>query len=280
MNQSRYLPKGFVSSLSKQETNLVNTVAEIAYKRRAAGLPAISRIHSFCLQILKLAAYYTQVKENQKQAANRSPALKKVSRACLDLQVALQAVDPGGIVALMHAANRRNGEAVEFFPKHASICSTHSALVEWLKTQGLENLQKAAVSLTGSRSRGRQPQIAERWTSLEFVRLCHSQGWSNVQVANGGSESKKALHPAPSDAVICLAAVFEVAGASSTHSLTLANTALRSLRKGTQHVVLHTYGPEADAFEEYEQYEISLKASVSESIKLLAELPNFIQKGD
>jgi ATP-dependent exoDNAse (exonuclease V) beta subunit len=60
MNQSRYLPNGFVSSLSKQETKLVNTVAEIAYKRRAAGLPAIGRIHSFCLQILKLAADYQE----------------------------------------------------------------------------------------------------------------------------------------------------------------------------------------------------------------------------
>ena len=46
-----------------------------------------------------------------------------------------------------------------------------------------------------------------------------------------------------------------------------------------QHAVIHTYGTEENAYEECEHYEISLKTSVSDSLKLLAELPNFIPKG-
>jgi len=65
MKQPRYLPNGFASSLSKQEAKLINTVVGIAYKRREAALPTISRLQPFCLQILKLAADYTRLKEHQ-----------------------------------------------------------------------------------------------------------------------------------------------------------------------------------------------------------------------
>lgn len=279
MNEPRYLPEGFASSLSKQEAKLINTVAGIAYKRREAGLPTISQLQPFCMQILKLAADYTRLKEHEKLKEARGPALQNIVRACSDLQIALQALDPDGIEALIHITNRHSGETDEILRQHCSTPSPHLSLMERLQVQKLEAIQKAAIGASSARSRGRQSHNAERWTSLEFVRLCHSQGWSNVQVANGGSESKNKQLPVPSDAVICLAAIFEFSGTPSTRSLTQANTALRSLRKMAQHAVIHTYGTEENAYEECEHYEISLKTSVSDSLKLLAELPNFIPKG-
>ena len=278
MNQSRYLPSGFVSSLSEQETKMVNTAADIAYKRRSAGLPSITRIYPFCLKLLELSDGYMRLKKDQERAIALAPLLKEVSRASLDLRSALQAIDQCGIEALGDALDRRNLDGGDTTQRDIRLPSSDSTLVSWLQTQGLEDLQKAAAGMTAPRGRGRQLQAQEQWASLEFVRLCHSHGWTNVKVANGGSESKMAPRPEPSDAVICLAAVFEVAGISSIRSLTLANTALRSLRKGMEHVVLHTYGTEADAYEEHEHYNISLKASVSESLKLLSALPNFIPK--
>lgn len=280
MNQSRYLPSGFVSSLSEQETKMVNTVADIAYKRRSAGLPSITRIYPFCLKLLELADGYMRLKKDHERTTALAPLLNDVSRASLNLRSALQAVDQCGIEALGRAFDRRNLDEGDTTQRDVRMPSSDSTLVSWLQTQGLEDLQKAAASMTAPRSRGRQLQAQEQWASLEFVRLCHSHGWSNVKVANGGSESKMAPRSEPSDAVICLAAVLEVAGTSSTRSLTLANTALRSLRKGMGHVVLHTYGTEADAYEEHEHYDISLKASMGESLKLLSALPNFIPKGD
>ncbi|OBS41369.1 hypothetical protein A9K79_00490 [Pseudomonas syringae pv. syringae] len=278
MNQSRYLPSGFVSSLSELETRMVNTAADIAYKRRSAGLPSITRIYPFCLKLLELADGYMRLKKDHERATALAPLLKDVSRACLNLRSALQAVDQCGNEALGHAIHRRNREEEDTIQREIWVPSSHSTLVSWLQTQGLEDLQRAADSMTAPRRRGRQLQAQERWASLEFARLCHSHGWSSLQVANGGSERKMATHPEPSDAVVCLAAVFEAAGTTSARSLTLANTALRSLRKGTEHVVLHTYGTEADAYEEHEHYDISLKASMSESLKLLSALPNFIPK--
>ena len=277
MNRSAYLPNGFVSSLSEQEIKLVNTLAEIAYKRRAAGLQVFSRTQSFCLLALNLATDYKDLKRKLTHETVRGPALTKISRACSDLQLALQAIDQHAIEALRRAIISRNID--DIFDEYSPLSSTHVESLEWLQARGLDEMQKAAASLALSRSRGRQAHTAERWASLEFVRLCHSEGWTNVQVANGGSENKNAQYSVPSDAVICLAAVFEISGTSPARSLSLANTALRSLRQVTQHVVLHRYGPEEDAYEEYEQYEISLKTCVSDSIKLLAELPNFIPKG-
>lgn len=278
MKQPWYLPNGFASSLSKQEAKLINTVAAIAYKRREAGLPTISRLKPFCLEILKLAADYTQLKEHLDLKAARAPALQNIARACSDLQIALQALDPDGIEALIQITNPYNGETEESLRQDSSTLLPHLSLMERLQIQKLEAIQDATKSASSFRSRGRQSQTAERWTSLEFVRLCHSQGWSNVQVANGGSERKNKQLPVPSDAVICLAAIFEFSGTPSARSFTHANTALRSLRKITQHAVVHTYGTAEDAYEECEHYEISLKTSVSDSLKLLAELPNFIPK--
>ncbi|CZT27366.1 MULTISPECIES: hypothetical protein [Pseudomonas] len=282
MRQTQYLPYGFVSSLSKPEAKLINTVAGIAYKRREAGLPTINRLQPFCMEILKLAADYTQQKKHQDLKAARAPALKNIARACSDLQIALQALDPDGIEALIHATNRYSMEHEDRLRQPPSNSSPQLSLLERLQIQKLEAVQKATVdaSSTRSRGRGRQPQTAERWTSLEFVRLCHSQGWSNVQVANGGSESKNKRLPVPSDAVICLAAIFEFSATPSARSITHANTALRSLRKIAPHAVIHTYGTGENAYEECEHYDISLKASVSDSQKLLAELPNFIPKED
>ncbi|WP_122390108.1 hypothetical protein, partial [Pseudomonas amygdali] len=257
MKQPWYLLNGFASSLSKQEAKLISTVAGIAYKRREAGLPTISRLKPFCLEILKLAADYTQLKEHLDLKAARAPALKKIARACSDLQIALQALDPDGIEALIQITNRYNGETEERLRQDSSTLSTHLSLMERLQIQKLEAIQRAATGASSARSRGRQSQEAERWTSLEFVRLCHSLGWSNVQVANGGSESKNKRLPVPSDAVICLAAIFEFSGIPSARSLTHANTALRSLRKMTPHAVVHTYGTEEDAYEECEYYDCS-----------------------
>ncbi|PIO95217.1 hypothetical protein CBI55_06995 [Pseudomonas syringae] len=280
MRPTQYLPYGFVSSLSKQEAKLINTVAGIAYKRREAGLPTIKRLQPFCMEILKLAADYTQQKKHQDLKAARVPTLKNIARACSDLQIALQALDPDGIEALIHATNGYSMEDEDRLRQPPSNSSPQLSLLERLQIQKLEAVQKATVDASSARSRGRQPQTAERWTSLEFVRLCHSQGWSNVQVANGGSESKNKRLPVPSDAVICLAAIFEFSATPSARSITHANTALRSLRKIAPHAVIHTYGTEENAYEECEHYDISLKASVSDSQKLLAELPNFIPKED
>ncbi|WP_122669466.1 hypothetical protein [Pseudomonas viridiflava] len=278
MNEPRYLPEGFASSLGKQEAKLINTVAGIAYKRREAGLPTIGKLQPFCMQILKLAADYTRLKEHEKLKQARGPALQNIARACSDLKIALQTLDPDGIEALIHIINRHSGDTEEPLRQHCLTPSPHLSIMERLQIQELEAIQKAAIGASSARSRGRRSQAAEQWTSLEFVRLCHSMGWSNVQVANGGSESKNKRLPVPSDAVICLAAIFEFSGTPSARSLTHANTALRSLRKITPHAVIHTYGTEENAYEECEHYEISLQTSVSDSSKLLAKLPNFIPK--
>jgi len=91
----------------------------------------------------------------------------------------------------MPLTNRYNGETDKILRQHSSIPSPHSSLMEWLKIQRLGAIQKATEGGSSTRSSGRPALTAERWTSLEFVRLCHSQGWSNVQMANSGSESQK-----------------------------------------------------------------------------------------
>lgn len=150
---------------------------------------------------------------------------------------------------------------------------------QMLKWQDLRWLEQGARRQCAPRRRGRPENTAERWAARRFVFLCHKHGWSPVRVAHNGSERQQG-DPQPSDAVICLAAIFVAGGANEIQAMSLALSALKQLR----HTFTILEGPDGPFdgvhnSEEDIRYTVSLKELIRDADNNLGDVPNFIPEG-
>lgn len=146
--------------------------------------------------------------------------------------------------------------------------------------QDLRWVEQGAKRLSPPRKRGRPGSIAERWAARQFVFLCHKHGWSPVRLAHSGTE-KQQDNPQPSDAVICLAAIFVAGGEHEVSAKSAALSALKPLREKFTFLECpaglfdHPYlDPEPN------EYTVSLKEMTADRYQGIGQLPDFTQKNE
>ena len=246
-----------------------------------------ARRKAFTAAAFDLAQRYMQLRLQAQDAENRRRRFEAVAQAAQQLRFAMEGLSQSEVEALEREQRTTHQACVVGLDGHeryeldqAHLLSGESwgprGAQRMLQWQDLRWLEQGAKSLGAPRKRGRPENTAERWTSRQFVVLCHQHGWTPVRVAHSGSETQHA-DPHTSGPVLCLAAVFCAGGENEVRSKSAALSALKSLRNHFTHLEWPDCPPDAPLHYAMEptEYTASLKELIADRRNGIGVLPDF-----
>lgn len=275
-------PSTVKSSASKQ-SQLMKVLEATQKARSEKQLPIFRDLDSFGQALQDLSASFkADYAAHQKQASDASARRKRfkaVTSAAKALQLALSELSQDDLRALECEQSTAFSEHfnAQFEDGSESPYYLEDLYDAWSEPYGARSAKRmqlfqdllwmsaGATALIKPRKQGRQENSSVHVAAQKFVVLCHEHSWTPLTVSHSGTERSDG-QLVPSDALTCLAAVFESAGVPTSLSESYARTSLRRLRK---EFIFHLKYPadeqyDFDDYSSFNRYYVSLQQMESD----------------